>query len=211
MNEVSVLSMTPAMRKSSPERTPPADSALSERGGVQQNDGRRGIRTVVLSAVLLVGLAALAVGVLWSNLGPPEGTASSGGARTEEAQAGRALPPSAAEGPVIAGTISVAAELRGRVSNGDTLFIIARKGDGGTGPPFAVKRIAGPHFPLEFRLGPEDVMMAGTAFVGSVHVSVRLSKTGVAGPGEPGDLEGDSSGQVEVGVRGVNIVIARVD
>jgi len=101
----------------------------------------------------------------------------------------------------------VAAEIRGRVSEGDTLFIIARKGPGA---PFAVKRIVGPHFPLEYRLGPGDVMRAGTPFEGTLHLSVRLSKSGGAGPGEPGDLEGEYSGQVPVGTRGVNIVIARV-
>jgi cytochrome c-type biogenesis protein CcmH len=171
---------------------------------------RRGIRTVVLSAVALVGLAALAVGVLWNSLGTPEGTASGGGSATQSARTGSGLSPSAAEGPAIAGTISVAPERRGRVSDSDTLFIIARKGAGGIGPPFAMKRITGPHFPLEYRLGPGDVMMAGTAFEGDVHLSVRLSKSGAAGPGEPGDLEGEYPGQVPVGARGVSIVIARV-
>jgi cytochrome c-type biogenesis protein CcmH len=201
--------MAPAVRRPSSEQTPAAGSNPPERGAAHQTEGRRGIRTVVLSVVLLVGLAALAVGVLWSSLGPPEGTASSRGTATEGARPGSVSPPSAAEGPIIAGTISVAPELRGRVSEGDTLFIIARKGDAGAGPPFAVKRIAGAHLPLDFRLGPEDVMMAGTPFEGTVHVSVRLSKSGVAGPGEPGDLEGDYPGQVAVGTRGLNIVIAR--
>jgi cytochrome c-type biogenesis protein CcmH len=162
-----------------------------------------------LSAVALLSLTALAIGVLWSNLGPPEGTVPSPGSGIENARTGNQPSPSAAEGSAIAGTISVAPELRGRVSEGDTLFIIARKGDAGAGPPFAVKRIAGAHLPLDFRLGPEDVMMAGTPFEGTVHVSVRLSKSGVAGPGEPGDLEGDYPGQVAVGTRGLNIVIAR--
>ena len=94
--------------------------------------------------------------------------------------------------------------------HGDTLFIIARKGTGGAGPPFAVKRVTGPHFPLAYRLGPADVMMAGMAFEGDVHLSVRLSKNGVAGPGESGDLEGEYPGQVPVGTRGVDIVIARL-
>jgi cytochrome c-type biogenesis protein CcmH len=184
------------VKRVSSAQTPGPGSNPSERVAAQQTKRPRGIRTVVLSVVLLAGLAALSVGVLWSSLGPPEGTASNKRPATE--------------GPVIAGTISVAPELRGRVSEGDTLFIIARKGNAGAGPPFAVKRIAEPHLPLDFRLGPEDVMMAGAAFQGSVHISVRLSKSGVAGPGEPGDLEGDYPGQVAVGTRGVNVVIERV-
>jgi hypothetical protein len=201
--------MTAAVKKPSPEDAPPDDWHAPGPGETQRDGGRRGIRTVVLSTVALISLAGLAVGVLWSNLGPPEGTASSTGPGIENARTGSKPAPSAAEGSTIAGTISVAPEFRGRVSNRDTLFVIARKGAGGTGPPFAVKRIAGPHFPLAFRLGPEDVMMAGTAFEGNLHVSVRLSKSGVAGPGDPGDLEGDYPDLVPVGAHGVNIVIAR--
>jgi hypothetical protein len=200
--------MAPAVRKFPPEVTPPIGPHPPEPGEGRHHGRRRGIRTVVFSAVALVGLAALAVGVLWSNLTPPESPASNERPGIETTRTGSE--PSPSEGPSIAGTISVAPELRGRVSDGDTLFIIARKGVGGAGPPFAVKRITGPHFPLEFRLGPGDVMMAGAGFEGDVHLSVRLSKSGAAGPGQPGDLEGDHPGQVPVGTQGVNIVIARI-
>ncbi len=198
--------MASTVREASTEDKPPAGAHPPEPGETQQSHGRRGIRTVVLSTVALVGLAGLAVGVLWSSLGGPEGTGPGGGSATESAPMASVSPPAAAEGPAIAGTISVAPELRGRVSDGDTLFIIAKKGPGA---PFAVKRIAGPHFPLEYRLGPGDVMMAGTPFEGNVRLSVRLSKSGAAGPGEPGDLEGEYPGQVPVGARGVNILITR--
>lgn len=169
--------------------------------------GRGGVRTAVLSAVALVALAAVAVGVLWSSMSPPAGTASGRGAARETGRAESTPALSAVEGPAITGTISVAPELRERLSDDDTLFIIARKGPG---VPFAVKRIAGPRFPLQYRLGPEDVMMAGTAFEGELHVSVRLSKTGAAGPAARGDLEGERPGEVPVGARGVDIVIGRV-
>ncbi len=115
--------------------------------------------------------------------------------------------PAEADGPAIVGTISIAAELRRRLSEGETLFIILRKGPG---PPFAVKRITGPHFPLTFRLGPEDVMVAGTPFDGEVTVSARLSRTGAAGPPQPGDLEGERPGRVRIGARDVDIVITRI-
>ncbi len=206
---VRVRSMAPDVRHPSSEETPATGSHPPGRDDSRRTGegpvGRRGVRTVVLSAVALVGLAALAVGVLWSSLSPPGGTASGRGAESETARGGNTPPPSGVAGPAIAGTISVAPELRGRVSDGDTLFIIARKGPG---VPFAVKRIAGPRFPLQYRLGPEDVMMAGTAFEGELHVSVRLSKTGAAGPAQPGDLEGEHPGEVPVGAGGVDIVIA---
>ncbi|HXZ43301.1 MAG TPA: hypothetical protein VEH53_00625, partial [archaeon] len=88
------------MKRVSSTQTPGAGSNPSERVAAQQTKRPRRIRTVVLSVVLLAGLAALSVGVLWNSLGPPEGTASNTRSVTE--------------GPVIAGTISVAPELRGR-------------------------------------------------------------------------------------------------
>jgi cytochrome c-type biogenesis protein CcmH len=170
---------------------------------------RRGIRTAILSVAALVGLATLAGGVLWNSLGPLEGSGPGGRPATEGSARGNPIPPIRIEGPGIAGTISVASELRGRVSDEDTLFIIARKGTGGSGAPFAVRRIAAPRFPLEYRLGPDDVMMAGMAFEGEFHLSARLSKSGTAGPAQRGDLEGEYPAQVKVGARGVDIVIAR--
>ncbi|MBI2454912.1 MAG: hypothetical protein HYV46_02100 [candidate division NC10 bacterium] len=53
-------------------------------------------------------------------------------------------------------------------------------------------------------------MTAGTPFEGEVSVSARLSRRGAAGPAERGDLEGEHSGRVAVGARGVDIVIAHV-
>ena len=108
--------------------------------------------------------------------------------------------------PAIAGTVTIAPELRARLTEEATLFIIARKGPG---PPFAVKRIARPSFPLPYRMGPRDMMMAGTPFEGEVSVSARLSRAGAAGPAQPGDLEGEHPDRVAVGARGADIVIPR--
>lgn len=162
---------------------------------------------MVLSAVALVGLAALAVGTLFTSLGPPERFAPGTQPGAEASRTGSGSAPAEADGPAIAGTISIAAELRGRLSEGETLFIILRKGPG---PPFAVKRITGTRFPLTYRLGPEDVMVAGTPFEGEVTVSARLSRTGAAGPPQPGDLEGEHPGRVRIGARGVDMVITRI-
>ena len=200
--------MSPAVKNSATAPTPPTGSLPPGPGKSQQDGRRRGIRTVFISVVGMFSLAALAVGVLWSSLAPPEGTGSSQRPGVETQGTENESPQT--QGPGITGTISIAPELRARVSDTDMLFIIARKGVGGGGPPFAVKRIAGPHFPLQFQLGPGDVMVAGASLDGNVHVSVRLSKSGVAGPAQPGDLEGDYPEQVPVGTRGVNIVIAHV-
>lgn len=152
---------------------------------------------------------ALAVGALWSSLGPPAETAPGDGAETRVAGTGGPMASPGAGGPAIAGTISLAPRLTGRVPEGGILFVIARKG-AGAGPPFAVKRIVGPHFPLQYRLGPEDVMMAGSRFQGPLRLSAHLSASGRAGPPQPGDLLGEHAGEVQVGARGVDIVLARL-
>jgi cytochrome c-type biogenesis protein CcmH len=163
-----------------------------------------GVRTGILSVLALVALAGIAIGVLWSSMTPPEGSAPGSGPAAgisgRESGAGQG-------GATLGGTISVAPELRGHLAAGDTLFIILRKGPGA---PFAVKRIQRPQFPMQYQVGPEDVMMAGTPFEGQVTVSARVSKTGGAGPAEPGDLEGEHPGSVAVGSRAVDIVISRV-
>lgn len=179
----------------------PTRKAVAQPGAL---GARGGVRTAALSALALVALAGLAIGILWTSVGPPDGSAPDSGTATgkvgRDSGAGR-------DGTTIDGTISVAPELRGRLTAGDTLFIILRKGPG---PPFAVKRIVGPQFPVRYQVGPEDVMMAGTPFEGQVTVSTRLSQAGGAGPPQPGDLEGDHPGPVTVGVGGVDIVISRV-
>ncbi len=161
-----------------------------------------GVRTSLLSLVSLVALAAIVVIVLARNLAPPE-PASAPGASTQPATPGREP---ASGGPEIRGTITVARDLTARVQDDFVLFVIAHKA---AGPPFAVKRIVSPRFPLVYRLGPEDVMMAGATFEGEVRVSARLSRTGTAGPAQPGDLEGEHAAPVQVGARDVDIVISR--
>lgn len=173
---------------SPPGRGHPTHEAVVQPGGLGP---RRGVRTAALSALALVALAGLAIGILWTSVGPPDGW----------------VPGSARDSATIRGRISVAPELRGRLAAGDTLFIILRKGPG---PPFAVRRISGPQFPVRYQVGPEDVMMGGTPFEGQVTVSARLSRTGGAGPPQSGDLEGEHPGPVTIGVGEVDIVISRV-
>ncbi len=189
--------MPPGVENTSSEEVSPTSPRSPEADG-GQGDGtgstaRRGVRTVVLSVVALVGLAGLAIGTLFTSLGPSERPAPGAGP--------------AIGGPAISGTVSLASELRGRLSEGETLFIIAHKGPG---PPFAVKRVIGPHFPLTYRLGPEDVMAAGMPFEGEVSISARLSQSGTAGPAQPSDLEGEHPGRVAVGAQGVDVVITQV-
>ena len=159
-------------------------------------DTRGSVRTSIVSLVTLLVLAAAIVVVLLRSLAPPEAPSMTTGA-----------PAASPEGPAISGTLAIAPDLAGRIRDTAVVFIIARRA---SGPPFAVKRIAPPRFPLAFRIGPEDVMMAGEAFDGEVRVSARVSQTGTAGPPQPGDLEGEHGAAVRIGARNVDVVIARV-
>ena len=66
------------------------------------------------------------------------------------------------------------APIRGRVVAGEgveaggegVLFVIARSSGGG--PPLAVKRLSVGPFPIEFEIGPADVMMRGRPFSGPI-------------------------------------------
>ena len=163
---------------------------------------RGGVRTSLLSLAALVAIAAVVVIVLARSLAPPEPAPPAGAGTSSELSQGAP----ASDRLQIAGTITVARDLTGRIQDGSVLFVIARKA---AGPPFAVKRIVSPRFPLAYRLGPEDVMMAGSTFDGEVRVSVRVSRTGTAGPALTGDLEGEHGAPVRVGARNVDIVISR--
>jgi cytochrome c-type biogenesis protein CcmH len=160
------------------------------------------VRTVLLSLAGLAVLAALSIGILIANLEPP----SSPGGQSPAASAS-APGASGAEPASISGVVRLAPELQDRVGAADVLFIIAHRG---SGPPFAVQRIVAPRFPVAFRLGPGDVMTPGVSFEGEVTMSARLSKSGSAGPAQPGDLEGEHPGSVAIGTHGVDIVLARV-
>jgi hypothetical protein len=73
-----------------------------------------------------------------------------------------------------------------------------------------VKRIASPRFPMEFTLGPDDMMSAGMPFQGPLAVTVRLDGDGNAMSRTPGDLLGAASEPLEAGASGVVIVLDQV-
>jgi len=167
---------------------------------------RGGVRTSVLSAVALLALAAIVLFVLARSLVPPEEASQRPQAGNNAPSDGAPPPSDSSGGSAIIGTISVSQELAGSIPREAVLFVIAHKG---AGAPFAAQRIVDPRFPLRYRLGPEDVMMAGTPFEGEVRLSARISRTGSAGPAQPGDLEGERPTPVPVGARDADIVINR--
>lgn len=115
--------------------------------------------------------------------------------------------PAPGGGKVLAGTVRISPSLAGKVGPGDVLFVFARRG---SGPPLAARRIPNPAFPVSFRLGPEDMVMARGPFQGEVSVIARIKKGGAAGPAQPGDLEGSYPGNpVKIGQKQIDVVIDR--
>jgi cytochrome c-type biogenesis protein CcmH len=90
---------------------------------------------------------------------------------------------------VIAGLVSIDPQFADKVGPNDVLFVIVRR-PGGAPRPVAVKRIDRPQFPVMFEITNKDVMVQGSELRGMVDVIARLDKDGVAGPPQPGDLEG---------------------
>ena len=89
----------------------------------------------------------------------------------------------------IEGTVNVSEALQKKIPENGTLFIFARSEGVKRGPPLAVKRVAELKLPYEFTLGPQDVMMQGTAFEGPMVLAARIDVDGDARAG-PGDIEG---------------------
>jgi len=132
----------------------------------------------------------------------PTSAGMPGSAGRPAPQRGAAPVASAASGDNIQGTVRVG---EGLTAGDGVLFIIARSSQGG--PPLAVKRIASPRFPMEFTLGPDDMMSAGMPFQGPLAVTVRLDGDGNAMSRTPGDLMGAASEPLEPGASGVVIVL----
>jgi hypothetical protein len=111
----------------------------------------------------------------------------------------------------ISGKISIDPKLKGNVDSQAALFIIARPSGVDKGPPLAVKKIDRPVFPLSYSVGPENVMMQGMPFTGSVTITVRLDKDGNPTTRQPGDLSGEyKKNPVAVGSKNVDIVLDQV-
>ena len=94
----------------------------------------------------------------------------------------------------IEGTVNVSEVLKKKIPVNGTLFIFARSEGVKRGPPLAVKRVADLKLPYEFILGPQDIMMPGTAFEGPMVLAARIDVDGDARAG-PGDIEGFVSAQ----------------
>jgi cytochrome c-type biogenesis protein CcmH len=137
------------------------------------------------------------------------GGAQTAGATSSSPSDGQvAAPPLANAAGRIAGSVEVAAALQSRVGNQDTIYLIARAGEGG--PPLAAARIKMGQFPLSFSLDDSMAMNPTNTLSGHKEVVVLARISASGNPiAQPGDLEGRITG-VAVGAKNVKLVIDRV-
>lgn len=119
-----------------------------------------------------------------------------------------------ADGKSVSGTITISAELAGRIPAGSTLFVMARERVQG-GPPYAVLRLPVPAFPFQYSLSQADVLpMFGEGLqftdIDEMYIVARIDQDGRAGQPDPGDMEGATRTPVKPGQKGVDIVIDKV-
>ncbi len=154
----------------------------------------------------VVTVGAKNVDVVIDRIGtaPPPKVAKKSPPRT--APPPKTAPPAEEGGKTIRGVVRVAPGLKDKAKGKAAIFIIARGSR--PGPPLAVMRILNPSFPLEFTMSEQNVMMQGVAFEGEVSLIAKLDGDGKVGT-EPGDIFGGARGPVQVGARGVEIVLSQ--
>ncbi len=120
-------------------------------------------------------------------------------------------PPAAGAADAPAGvelTITLDPALAARAPPGATLFVIARRGEGG--PPLAVQRRAAGSWPVNIRLSDADAMLPGMSLAGSGPLTLIAR---ISASGQPVAASGDLFGEVSydfASARPASITINRV-
>jgi cytochrome c-type biogenesis protein CcmH len=124
------------------------------------------------------------------------------------AQSGAAGRAAAGAGASVAGTVTLAPELAGRVSPQDTVYVFARSA-AGPAMPLAILRKQVKDLPIDFVLDDALALSPATKLssASEVVVGARISKTGNA-TRQPGDLEGVLAAPVSLGASGLRVTIA---
>ena len=175
-------------------------------GGVTLTGGRP---VVVLLLASLIPLAS--GGCNKKNDGPrPAEIAANPGVPAAPAPVAPGANPGAAgtsSGGTLSGKITLSPERKGDVTPNDVVYLIARRiADNPTarGSLVAVKRFSANSFPIEFTLGPGDMMFKNGAFEGNLALAARVDKDGDPMTRRKGDVFGTVD-RVAVGSKGVEV------
>ena len=167
----------------------------------------------VLGSFALVALqGSWLVGCSKKDDGPrPAPIAPNPSAATPAQPAAAPAPPAAVEasGPAatISGKITLASERKGDVTPNDAVYLVARRiadNPKARGSLVAVKRFTAASFPIEFTLGPGDMMFKNGAFEGNLSLAARVDKDGDPMTRRKGDVFGTVD-VVKVGSAGVEV------
>lgn len=112
----------------------------------------------------------------------------------------------------ITGRILLDDARKGNVAPTDTVYLVARRPaetPGVRGSLVAVKRFPASSFPIDFTLGPGDMMFKNGEFEGELTLSARIDKDGDPITRKKGDVFGVVD-RAKVGSRGVDIRIDTV-
>ena len=90
---------------------------------------------------------------------------------------------------------------------GGVLFVIARVRP--AGPPLAVVRLPAGPFPIDFEIGPGDVMIPGMPFAGDIQLTARIDADGDPLTRSPEDLNGGLDKAVRPGGAEVELTLHR--
>jgi hypothetical protein len=122
-----------------------------------------------------------------------------------QADAPRDMPALAATGAPIRGRVALAPGAS--AAPGGVLFVIARRDAAAAGPPLAVKRLPASGFPVEFEIGPGDMMIPGQPWSGPLFLSARLDADGNAMTRDPADPAATLPAPLEPGAADVQLVL----
>jgi hypothetical protein len=103
------------------------------------------------------------------------------------------------------GRVDLAAQLSGRATKpGEMLFVVAQN-EGGV--PVAMRRIVNPEFPVEFTLGPDDLLVPAVRGREPLQVHAELNSHGEVGYSQETDLYGTAPDTVAPGAHNVAIIL----
>lgn len=153
------------------------------------------------------------------NAGDPEGRTARAAMPPTRAEAGRTGAPQSEAGAAgapavsqgagpIQGRIEIDPELASGLPDGGVLFVIARPQGARGGPPLAVLRIPAPRFPLDFSIGPENVMIPSMRFAGPIALSARLDADGNAMTRGPEDVSSPVEAPLSPGETGIRLLLS---
>lgn len=105
----------------------------------------------------------------------------------------------------LSGTVLVSHRYQKRLETPNMVMFVTAANIGGV--PVAVKKFVNPTFPLDWKMEPEDMILPGRDWDGTLNVRVTVNQHGKVGEVRAGDLMGEHRHPVHSGDLSVDIVI----